>query len=416
MRSTYLVLSLTGSIAACLTETSPRPLPPSPVTVASVRPDNGPLAGGTEVTITGTNFIDVTAATVGGAALQALVVVSDTLITGTIPAAGSSGARDVAVTSTSRGSATCIACFTYNPSPVVTAVTPDNGPLAGGTAVAITGANFVDVTGASIGNSGLQNLIVVNSTKITGTIPATGASGPQNVAVTSTSRGNGFCIACFTYNPLPTIAGVTPGIGLLSGGTSVTIAGTGFPATVDSVRFGSGLLGSLMRVSGTQLVGVTPAGGSGSADVAVYAASAGSASCAQCFSYLPAFVGDFTLVGADDWVDKQACNYVIPMDQTVCSWGRLSIAADLTARSVRGVDIHQGVASGYVVFQDSGAVVTTARVVDACTLAIDSVQLTPNGSGVLHGDTLRFAGHDTSGAVLSWVYVAGQVQRPASCP
>ena len=407
---------MTVCLSACLTETSPRPITPSPLTVASVRPDNGPLAGGTVVTITGTNFIDVTAASVGGAALQYLIVVSDTLMTGTIPAAGSSGTRDVAVTSTSHGSATCTACFTYNPLPTVTAVSPDNGPLVGGTAVAITGANFADVTGASIGNAGLQNVIVVNSTKITGTVPASGSSGPQNVAVTSTSRGDGFCAACFTYNPLPTIGGVTPGIGLLSGGTSVTITGTGFPPIVDSVRFGSALLGSLVRVSGTQIVGVTPAGGTGSADVSVYAVSAGSASCTQCFTYLAAFVGDLTLVSADDWVDKQACNYVIPMDQTVCSWGRLSIAADLTARSVRGSDVHQGVASGYVVYRDSGVVVATARVVDACTLAIDSVQLTPNGSGVLHGDTLRFAGHDTSGAVLSWVYVAVQVQRPASCP
>src|SRR5690349_1843815 len=58
------------------------------------------------------------------------------------------------------------------------------------------------------------------------------------------------------------------------------------------------------------------------------------------------FYGDFRLVQADDWVAKQSCNYVMPVDQTVCSWGLLSITADQSAISVRGYDVHAGLGSG----------------------------------------------------------------------
>ena len=83
------------------------------ITVTAVSPANGPLAGGTRVTITGTNFIDVTSVTIGGSELGGRTVVSSTEITGTAPAATSAGARDVIVTSSSHGSATCSACFSY---------------------------------------------------------------------------------------------------------------------------------------------------------------------------------------------------------------------------------------------------------------------------------------------------------------
>jgi len=84
---------------------SPRP------TVTGVRPTSGPLAGGTNVTLTGTDFVAGATATVGGAALTNVVVVSGTSITGTTPA-GTTGAKDVVVT-TSGGSGTCTGCFTY---------------------------------------------------------------------------------------------------------------------------------------------------------------------------------------------------------------------------------------------------------------------------------------------------------------
>jgi len=89
--------------------------------------------------------------------------------------------------------------------------------------------------------------------------------------------------------PTVTVTSVSPSSGPLAGGTAVTLTGANFPATVDSVRVGTGRLGSLVRVSGTQLTGTTPAGSAaGATDVTVYTTSAGSGTCTGCFTYNPA--------------------------------------------------------------------------------------------------------------------------------
>jgi hypothetical protein len=83
------------------------------MSIVAVRPSGGPLAGGTSVTITGTHLGDVSRATIGGLELGSLTVVSPTQLTGTTPDSTSLGAKDVVVTSGSRGTGTCSGCFTY---------------------------------------------------------------------------------------------------------------------------------------------------------------------------------------------------------------------------------------------------------------------------------------------------------------
>src|SRR2546422_7042535 len=87
--------------------------PPPELTVTAVDPGTGPLAGGTSVTITGTNFLNVTSVTIGGNALGSRTVLSAAEITGTTPTATSAGAKDVVVTSSRHGSGMCRGCFTY---------------------------------------------------------------------------------------------------------------------------------------------------------------------------------------------------------------------------------------------------------------------------------------------------------------
>jgi hypothetical protein len=81
--------------------------------VTAVTPGSGPLTGGTSVTITGANFADVTDVTIGGNALRAIKVVSSGEITGSTPGSASPGAKDVVVTSSTRGRDTCSGCFSY---------------------------------------------------------------------------------------------------------------------------------------------------------------------------------------------------------------------------------------------------------------------------------------------------------------
>jgi hypothetical protein len=127
------------------------------------------------------------------------------------------------------------------------------------------------------------------------------------------------------------------------------------------------------------------------------------------------FSGTFTLVRADDWINKQACNYVAPADNTVCGWGRLTVTSDSVAISVRGSDVHLGGFLGPLLNQDSSVMTLPLRVINACTVAIDSIGFGPNGRGTLTGDSLRFDGRAPAGDSLSWVYRVDQVVRPPSC-
>jgi hypothetical protein len=81
---------LSGSLASAFTYIAPP-------TVSSVAPSSGSTAGGTAVTITGTNFATGATVTFGGTAATSVVVVSGTQITATTPA-GSAGVVTVIVT------------------------------------------------------------------------------------------------------------------------------------------------------------------------------------------------------------------------------------------------------------------------------------------------------------------------------
>ena len=87
------------------------------------------------------------------------------------------------VASSSHGNGTCAGCYTYNPALTVSAVNPTNGPLVGGTAVTITGTNFVNVMAVKVGDGALQNLSVVSATQVTGSVPAGASAGAKDVIV-----------------------------------------------------------------------------------------------------------------------------------------------------------------------------------------------------------------------------------------
>ena len=144
---------------------------PAP-TVTSVSPSSGPTAGGTFVTITGTNFTGVTAVTFGGIRGHGVtVVVSATTITATTPA-HAVGAVDVAVT-TPGGTGTGTGAFTYVAGPpTVTGVSPSSGRSGGGTSVTITGTNFTGATAVTFGGAVPTGVTVVSATSITATTPA----------------------------------------------------------------------------------------------------------------------------------------------------------------------------------------------------------------------------------------------------
>jgi hypothetical protein len=87
--------------------------------------------------------------------------------------------------------------------PSVSSVSPSSGSSSGGTAVTITGSNFVAGAAVTFGGTAASNVSVVNSTSITATVPAH-AAGAVNVVV-SDNKGNGTLTNGFTYTAAPPI-------------------------------------------------------------------------------------------------------------------------------------------------------------------------------------------------------------------
>jgi hypothetical protein len=234
-------------------------------TVTGVTPSTGPAAGGTAVTITGTDLTGATDVSFGGSA-AIFTVDSSTQISATSPAG--SGTVDITVTTAGGTSATSPDDqFIFTPPPTVTSVSPNSGSAVGGTSVTITGTGFAGATAVSFGASAATTFTVDDSTHITATSPA--GSGTVDVIVT-TSDGTSVTAGAdhFSYVGTPTVTGVDPNAGPLAGGTSVIITGTGLSGA-SAVDFGSTAATSFIVDSATQITATSPAGSAGPVDVTV---------------------------------------------------------------------------------------------------------------------------------------------------
>ena len=247
---------------------TPTPKP----TVSAVSPSSGPTSGGTSITITGTGFVSGATVvigqgkgTTGAIAATSVTVVSPTEITAATGGGALAGTFNVFVTSPAGTSgANSGDLFAYEPesAPTVSAVSPSSGPTSGGTSITITGTGFVSgatvVIGQGKGTTGAiaaTSVTVVSPTEITAATGGGALAGTFNVFVTSpagTSGANSGDLFAYEPESAPTVSAVSPSSGPTSGGTSITITGTGFVsgATV-VIGQGKGTTGAIAATSVT---------------------------------------------------------------------------------------------------------------------------------------------------------------------
>jgi streptogramin lyase len=166
-------------------------------------PASGPTAGGTVVTITGVGLLGTTAVHFGTAAAS-FTVDSDTQVTAVAPAHAEVETRIVLTLAGGQTLATNQGYLYIAPRPVVTSISPDTGPTAGGTTVTITGTGFTGATLVAFGNVIKQHgpyarPTVVSDTEIT-VLSTRDLAGRRNVYVIS--RGGGSAATpgdVFTY-------------------------------------------------------------------------------------------------------------------------------------------------------------------------------------------------------------------------
>jgi len=244
--------------------------------LATIDPVEGPVGGGTPVTITGTGFAAGSTVSIGASAGIVPDDIADdgTSLTFTTPA---NVAGPVTVTVTNDAGTSAPLGFTYVAAPVtapvLTTLTPDSGPVGGGTPVTITGTGFTPGATVSIGGTAgiVPDDVSDDGTELTFTTPP-GAAG--DVPVTVTTDGGTSAPLTFTYEAAPAgapvLTSLTPETGPAGGGTPVTITGSGFlPGSTVSVGGTTGIVPDAIGVGGTTLTFTTPPGAAGDAPVTV---------------------------------------------------------------------------------------------------------------------------------------------------
>jgi N-acetylneuraminic acid mutarotase len=206
---------------------------PAP-TITSVSPNAGPLEGGTPITITGTGFIvspSPISVLIGGAEASVRGRVLPTQVTAVTPPSDA-GVKDVTVVNLDGQRVKLEDAFTYNDSPVITRVTPDNGRLAGGTRITVQGSSFLPGARVLIRIEGgnyreALSSEAMSSSVIVATTPP-GSPGTKDVVVLNSDGQEVVLPEGYTYNPMPTITRLIPNHGPSSGGSTITVEGSGF--------------------------------------------------------------------------------------------------------------------------------------------------------------------------------------------
>ena len=257
----------------------------APPTISALSPDNGPVSGGTPITITGTGFVPGPEILIDGRTVTDIVVVSVTQITANAPASVT-GTGAKAVKLTNPDGQNIAGSFTYNPLPTLSPVSPNNGRVTGGNAITVTGTNFVSGATVKIDNAAASNVTFISAAELHATTPAGSSTGAKGVTVTNPDNGFIVLPGGFTYNPLPTLTSpVSPNNGRSTGGNAITINGSNFVSGAAVTIGGAAVTG--LSITAGQITATTPAGSVGAQNVTVTNPDGGSAELAGGFSYNP---------------------------------------------------------------------------------------------------------------------------------
>jgi hypothetical protein len=143
--------------------------------------------------------------------------------------------------------------------PVVSGVSPSDGPPAGGNLVTITGTGLIGTTEVDFGSVGATpNLTTPTTVEVNA---PSGTPGPVHVTViTGGVRSAATDADLYTYHPA--ITGLDPAHGPAAGGNQVTIVGVGFSGT-PTVMFGTRSATDVRLFGSTTITADAPPGKAG---------------------------------------------------------------------------------------------------------------------------------------------------------
>jgi len=185
----------------------------------------------------------------------------------------------------------------------VKALTGLTGTTAGGTAISIKGLGFKPITpdvpgtpgtpgtiSVKFGDAPAAGVTKVSDNEVTAVSPPNAASGKVDVTVTVDGVVADTCKEPFQFDYLPrlAVAGITPALGPVTGGTAVKVTGQGFtPASV--VKFGDAPATKVsVNTAGDTITAETPAHDPGPVVVTI---TNGADTTATAFTYYPVISG-----------------------------------------------------------------------------------------------------------------------------
>lgn len=237
--------------------------PTAAITLSAIIPSKGPRAGNMPAEVKGSGFLPGAKVFFGSTEAKDAKAVDSSTITLTVPPAPPGQGDltvDLVVVNPDGASARLANAFTYTTpqsQPTLKAVVPNTGRSQGGTPVTIEGSGFEKVPAVFFGGRAAQNVTWVSDAELNARTPP-GSRGPVTVTVVNPDGAAASLPQGFTYEdkPGPTITKIDPTSGPSSGGTKVTITGSGFDPGV-RVEFGGVEAGEVTRVSDSELTAIT---------------------------------------------------------------------------------------------------------------------------------------------------------------
>lgn len=259
------------------------------LTISSLIPTSGPASGNTDLTLVGTNFVNVSSLVCrfdGGTPVKAAYLKS-TIMTCRTPA-HAAGPVQIDISVNGIDFATNLKIFNYVADPVITSISPTVYSTLGGGWITLTGSGFIRTAnfGCKVGSI-RSTALFTDTTTAECLIPA---RAPGSVSVEVTNNGvhysdNQNVLEYITLDverrnytqyqvsvlfPDPVVVHeIYPAFGTVAGGTEVTLAGEGFVFGFIKCKFGSNVV-TASFTNTSSLVCLTPAAASaGDVDVSV---------------------------------------------------------------------------------------------------------------------------------------------------
>lgn len=364
--------------------------------ITKVDPPEGPVGGGTPITIKGSGFIGNTIVLIGGKPAIGVAVVADDEINAITPP-GVFGFAPVHVVN-ERGAGLQKKGFFYFAAPTVAGLDPAAGPTAGGSQVIVSGTGFTKETEIALGQSKASVLEVLSDKKLKIATPP-GAAGKVDVTAT-TKYGNGTLPGGYVYNDdqgkaATQILSIAPASGPLAGGQQVALIANGLVSASDTtILFGnkSAQILSVSATSHTAFVLAPKASAAGAVDVQLLTSK-----------------GSDKAAGGYTYVDSLSITSVTPSAGVPEGNTKITIKGAGFSKAKVGVKIGALPAAAVVVVSDSEIQAVTPPgspgYVDVAVISDGNVAVLKNGFSYSGNKLQIYVPYPNTGAQAGGTYV-----------